>query len=381
MGYSMHPQIHANGTSYMSDKQSIEPISLAEVVLPATNLSETQQFFIDHLGFQLDSIAPADDPVVAQLSGHGLRLRIDTTYQGAPGTIRLGLGTNSIKPSITAPNGTQVDFGPAIQPLAMPELKPSICVQQFSLEGDEWKIGRAGMYYRDLIPDRQGGRFIASHIRIPEGGPVPDNVHYHDIHFQIIYCYRGWVRLVYEDQGEPFVMQAGDCVLQPPLIRHRVLESSDGLEVIEIGSPATHMTYLDHEMTLPTGQYSAERDFSGQQYTFHHSNHANWERHETQAFDVRDLGIAKATHGMVSAHVNRYVIAKTSKIMPTIQDKLFAFSFVLQGQLSLSIDQQQPLTLSTGDSFVIPQHMQQHLTNCSNDLEILSIYLLKEPLI
>ena len=34
--------------------------------------------------------------------------------------------------------------------------------------------GRAGMVYRDLIPDRLGGAFIASHITIPEGGPVPD---------------------------------------------------------------------------------------------------------------------------------------------------------------------------------------------------------------
>ena len=39
---------------------------------------------------------------------------------------------------------------------------------------DAWGVGRAGMRYRDLIPDRLGGAFIASHIRILEGGPVPD---------------------------------------------------------------------------------------------------------------------------------------------------------------------------------------------------------------
>ena len=32
----------------------------------------------------------------------------------------------------------------------------------------------------------------------------------------MIFVKAGWVRLVYEDQGEPFVMVAGDCVLQPP---------------------------------------------------------------------------------------------------------------------------------------------------------------------
>ena len=38
----------------------------------------------------------------------------------------------------------------------------------------EWVIGRAGMRYRDLIPGRLGGSIIASHIRIPDAGPVPD---------------------------------------------------------------------------------------------------------------------------------------------------------------------------------------------------------------
>ena len=81
-------------------------------------------------------------------------------------------------------------------------------------------------------PAAQGGRFIASHITIPDGGPVPDYVHHHDVRFQVIHCVRGWVRVVYEDQGEPFTMHAGDTVLQPPHIRHRVLESSAGLEVL-----------------------------------------------------------------------------------------------------------------------------------------------------
>jgi hypothetical protein len=62
------------------------------------------------------------------------------------------------------------------------------------------------MHYRDLLPSRQGGRFIASHIRIPDGGPVADDVHHHDVRFQLIHCVAGWVRLVYEDQGEPFVL-------------------------------------------------------------------------------------------------------------------------------------------------------------------------------
>src|SRR3546814_7577110 len=102
------------------------------------------------------------------------------------------------------------------------------------------------MHYRDLIPGRLGGRFIASHIRIPDGGEVADYVHYHRVRFQMIFCKTGWVRVVYEDQGPPFVLHAGDCVLQPPQIRHRVLEASAGLEVVELGCPAVHETCADH---------------------------------------------------------------------------------------------------------------------------------------
>ena len=73
------------------------------------------------------------------------------------------------------------------------------------------------MLYRDLIPDRLGGSaIVASHIRIPEGGPVGDSVHFHRVGFQLIFCYKGWVEVVYEDQGPPFVLRAGDCVIQGP---------------------------------------------------------------------------------------------------------------------------------------------------------------------
>ena len=61
-------------------------------------------------------------------------------------------------------------------------------------------------------------------------------------------CVAAGSDVVYEDQGEPFVMREGDLVLQPPEIRHRVLESSPGLEVIEIGAPAVHATFADHEL-------------------------------------------------------------------------------------------------------------------------------------
>src|SRR6185295_6532342 len=107
---------------------------------------------------------------------------------------------------------------------------------------------------------------------------VPDYVHYHRVRFQMIYCAKGWVKVVYEDQGPPFVLEEGDCVLQPPGIRHRVLESSPGLEVVERGSPAEHETLVDHELALPTGSVLAEREFGGQSFVRHVAARAAWHR-------------------------------------------------------------------------------------------------------
>ncbi len=136
-------------------------------------------------------------------------------------------------------------------PLDLPPTAHAFVVRRLK-DNTPWVIGRAGMRYRDLIPGRLGGSIIASHIRIPDAGPVPDMVHYHTVGFQLIFCYSGWVRLVYEDQGPPFILGAGDCVIQPPRIRHRVLEASENLQVVEIGVPAEHVTTVDHEMELPT---------------------------------------------------------------------------------------------------------------------------------
>ncbi len=359
----------------MSTHPDTPKIALAESVLPAGNLSETVRFFIDELGFRLDSISPADNPLRAQLSGHGLNLRLDAAHRGDGGTLRLGTESGMRRETLTAPNGTRIEFGPCVEPMVIPELKAGLSIQRFDNRKDAWKSGRAGMQYRDLISDRLGGYAIASHIRIPEGGPVADNVHYHDIHFQLIYCYRGWVRLVYEDQGEPFVMRPGDCVLQPPHIRHRVLKSSDGLEVVEIGCPAAHMTYLDHDMRLPTGRHLPERDYGGQTFVFHQASKARWEKRHGSAFETRDLGIATATKGLAGGQVIRRSAEPGPAGERSIQDKAFAFTFVLQGRLTLLTCERPETNLAAGDAFVIPEGMERGFKDCSDDLEWLEITL------
>jgi quercetin dioxygenase-like cupin family protein len=229
------------------------------------------------------------------------------------------------------------------------------------------------MRYRDLIPDRQGGRFIASHILVTDGGPVPDYVHFHRVRFQIIYCYKGWVRVVYEDQGPPFVMMPGDCVLQPPRIRHRVLECSPGLEVVEVACPAEHETQTDAGLELPTGTPRPRREFDGQRFVRHQSAAAAWRPGRAPGFESRDLGIGHATRGLGGAAVARW--RGGAGPMLGRHDAELLFTFVLAGTARLCCQGRDPDALSAGDAFVVPAGLVHALASCSDDLEVLEVAL------
>src|SRR4051794_33304047 len=280
----------------------------AEVCLPSTDLAADLAYFTETLGFRLDTIYPADDPAVATVSGHGLRLRLERGSAAAPGELRLFCRTPDAfaagRRELTAPNGTRILIVDANPPLQTPRTEHAFIVRRLK-DNSPWVIGRAGMHYRDLIPGRLGGSIIASHIRIPDAGPVPDMVHYHTVGFQLIFCYHGWVRLVYEDQGPPFLLKAGDCVIQPPQIRHRVLEASEDLQVVEIGVPAEHVTTVDHEMELPTPTLRPDRDFGGQTFCRSEAKNAVWTPWRLPGFEARETGIGAATGGVASVKVAR----------------------------------------------------------------------------
>jgi quercetin dioxygenase-like cupin family protein len=284
------------------------------------DLATALDFYTNELEFRIDLIFPADAPRVMELSGHGINVRLE---------------------------------------------------QDGDRRKDEWGTGRAGMEYRDLIPDRMGGQMIASHIRIQHGGPVPDYVHHHGVSSQMIYCFKGWVKVVYEDQGPPFTMQAGDCVLQPPHIRHRVLECSDNMEVIEVSSPAEHETFVDHDMRLPTGSVDSNRDFAGQRFVIHVLADASWRPATCEGFEARDTGIEAATNGLVAVQVLRSL--GTRKTMHERRDNSMSFNFVLQGSLIAEHKRIQPRALMPGDAFVVPAGTELILSNIQEDTELLRL--------
>ncbi|WP_377511981.1 cupin domain-containing protein [Octadecabacter sp. R77987] len=343
----------------------------AEVVLPTTSLRDDIGFFTKTLKMRMDMIYPADNPAVAVFSGHGLRVRLD---QGAAGVGRLQINTDDpafTHGNHTAPGGTQVTIGPLNPPLVLPETDHAFVVRRLADQAP-WVIGRAGMHYRDLIPTRLGGSIIASHIRIPDGGPVPDMVHFHRVGFQLIFCYRGWVDVLYEDQGGPIRLHAGDCFIQPPEIRHRVLEASDGIEVIEIGVPAEHVTEIDHEMKLPTPELRPDREWQGQRFVHNIGKDAPWHPFRLLGFVARDTTINDATKSVAGVQVVRRGQGETA---PARHDADILFGFVMEGRMTLHGQGKDPFELTAGDAFVIPPGMQTHWADPSDDFELLEVSL------
>ena len=123
--------------------------------------------------------------------------------------------------------------------------------QTFSLSrADEaaFKTGlRSFMEYRDLgVEGATHGQFRAHVIRIKKGGPGARDLHTtglhrHECDFQMFYVLKGWMKFVWEGQGEQTV-RAGDCVVQPAGIVHNELDCSDDVEILEVYSPAVHRT-------------------------------------------------------------------------------------------------------------------------------------------
>ena len=349
-------------------------ITTAELCISTTDLRADLAFFGRDLGMRLDRIWPADNPTVAVMSGHGVRIRLDQTL-GAPAAEIL---IRTYDPDfaggakeLTAPGGTRITVEPMTPDLEIPPTQHSFVVRRLQ-DGAPWVIGRAGMQYRDLVPDRLGGSIIASHIRIPDGGPVPDMVHFHRVGFQLIFCYRGWVDVIYEDQGDPIRLHAGDCFIQPPEIRHRVLEASDGIEVIEIGVPAEHVTEIDHEMTLPTPHHRPDREWQGQRFVHNVGLEADWGAFRMPGFICRDTTIAANTRNVAGVQVVRRGEGATQ---PARHDADILFGFVMEGSLTLEGEGRDPAELVAGDAFVIPPGMTTHWRDPSDDFELLEVTL------
>ena len=115
---------------------------------------------------------------------------------------------------------------------------------------------RSFMEYRDLgIARATHGRFRAHVIRVKKEAAGQHELHTTGLHrhlcdFQMFYVLQGWIKFVYENEGEHTFVK-GDCILQPPGIVHNELDCSDDVELLEVYSPAVHETVVVGRMPEP----------------------------------------------------------------------------------------------------------------------------------
>jgi len=393
---------------------SFEPLTGARLPLPGVrsaqavllvgpSLEPDRAFFVDALGFRVAAIGPADAPTWCALEGYGLRLRLEAAgpaagapgVPGAPGAAALvellcddvaAAAAAAGGRELRAPCGASVVLLPADAEVVVPRLPaedgeaaPAAAPLRSlarAAAGGGFEPGRAGLLYRDLLPGRLGGRLIASHIRVEQGGPVPDYVHWHAVRLQLVFVRRGWVEVVYEDAGPPFTMRAGDCVLQPPRIRHRVLAASAGLEVVELAAPAVHATFADAGMPLPNcAEPRPQRTYDGgrQRFVFHRAEGAAWVSGAGPdgggagasegagagcegGAEGCDLGIAAATGGLARVRSLRGAGVVRGAAPPAAG---VDFLFLVDGAAELTLlggeaEAAPPVALGAGDACALP---------------------------
>lgn len=115
---------------------------------------------------------------------------------------------------------------------------------------------RSYFEYRDLgVKDATHGTYVAHVIRALKGDNATGQWHSHECTFQMYYVLNGWLTFEYEGQGI-HTARKGDCVLQPVGIRHREIEHSADLELIEIVAPGDFTTHSE-ESTESTSDSAA----------------------------------------------------------------------------------------------------------------------------
>jgi mannose-6-phosphate isomerase-like protein (cupin superfamily) len=117
--------------------------------------------------------------------------------------------------------------------------KHTFVANHFSAEAFEGGLRRYAKY-RDLGIASATNGMVRAHVIRMVPPCIPAEVskrHYHDVEFQMVYVLKGWMKSEFEGQGA-ITMREGSCWLQPPKIKHTVLDYSDDCEVLEIIMPA-----------------------------------------------------------------------------------------------------------------------------------------------
>ena len=132
---------------------------------------------------------------------------------------------------------------------SVPRLEKAPTKQKFNVNHfrpEDFKTDGLRSYarYRDLGMGKATNGLLQAHVirLVPPCDPaVVSKRHFHEVDVQMIYVLKGWIKSEFEGQGE-VTMREGAAWLQPPRIKHTVLDYSDDCELLEIISPAKFKT-------------------------------------------------------------------------------------------------------------------------------------------
>jgi hypothetical protein len=134
--------------------------------------------------------------------------------------------------------------GRAPAPAKRPRAKQRVAISHHRKEDFRADGLRAYAHYRDLgFADATGGLAQAHVIRLigPCDPAEVSKLHFHDVDFQMVYVLKGWVKTYMEGQGES-LMEQGSAWIQPPRIKHLIMDYSDDVELLEVILPAEFKT-------------------------------------------------------------------------------------------------------------------------------------------
>jgi hypothetical protein len=134
--------------------------------------------------------------------------------------------------------------GRAPAPAKRPRAKQRVAISHHREEDFRADGLRAYAHYRDLgFADATGGLAQAHVIRLigPCDPAEVSKLHFHDVDFQMVYVLKGWVKTYMEGQGES-LMEQGSAWIQPPRIKHLIMDYSDDVELLEVILPAEFKT-------------------------------------------------------------------------------------------------------------------------------------------
>jgi mannose-6-phosphate isomerase-like protein (cupin superfamily) len=151
-----------------------------------------------------------------------------------------------------------------------------------------------------------------------------------------------------------------------------VLESSPGLEVIEIGTPALHDTIADWAVELPNGTGDRSREWSGQRFVRHLAADARYAPWRVRGWEYRDTGIGDATGGLAGVRVARVTTGSDASVA---HDTEFAMLVVLSGAVTFEPRDGAGERLRENSSVAVPAGVAYRLLDATEDCELLDVTL------